>query len=152
MKHLWIVCAVCLDHLTNGECKSIGGWSRVKHCARCDSNIEHKSQYPVSSIIKKKLDVLGARVVIKVDPAETVTKGGIIIPESAQKKALKGRIVAMGPGMRTIKGGRWPMPDVVIGSRVLFIRETGSTFVIDDVALMTLHDDDLLAEDESEAA
>ena len=62
---------------------------------------------------------MGDRVFIKPDePVEKI--GSIFIPQTARQKTGTGTIVAMGPGMLRKDGGRWPMPDVPVGARVIY--------------------------------
>ena len=47
-----------------------------------------------------KLNLLGNRVLVIPINAESKTAGGIIIPDAAKEKPLKGSIVAVGPGTK----------------------------------------------------
>ena len=68
---------------------------------------------------KSKFRPLHDRVVVKRVTAENKTKGGIIIPDSAQEKPQEGEIVAVGPGGRDESGKLTPI-DVKVGDRILF--------------------------------
>lgn len=92
---------------------------------------------------------IGARLVVKPDAPETMTSGGLHIPETAQKKALRGEVYAMGPGMLMKTGARWPMPDVKIGDRVLYMDRSGRPIKIDAIDYLVLCDDDVLAVEET---
>ena len=90
---------------------------------------------------------LSDRVLVRPDAPLKVSRGGIIIPDSAQKKTGFGTIVAMGEGMRTKDGGRWPMPDVAIGARVVYAHsEDWPTIKIDGEELLQLREEAILAE------
>ena len=66
-----------------------------------------------------KFRPLQDRVVIRrVDPDDK-TKGGIIIPDTAQEKPMEGEVIAVGPGTRLANGTIHP-PAVTAGDRVLF--------------------------------
>ena len=66
-----------------------------------------------------KLVPLGDRVVIKPTPREEVSRGGIVLPDTAKEKPQEGEIIAVGAGKLTDEGKRLPM-DVKVGDEVLF--------------------------------
>ncbi|MCK4581401.1 MAG: co-chaperone GroES, partial [Dehalococcoidia bacterium] len=53
-----------------------------------------------------KIKPLGDRVVIKPTPKEEVSKGGIVLPDTAKEKPQEGKIIAVGPGRVTEEGTR----------------------------------------------
>ena len=59
------------------------------------------------------------RVIIKPSPVEEVTSSGIIIPESATEGAIRGTVIAVGPGKYTDSGFVIPMT-VEVGDEVLY--------------------------------
>jgi len=65
-----------------------------------------------------KIKPLGKRVLIRRSKAEK-TKGGILLPESAQEKPKEGEVLAIGPG-KLDDNGNMDMPSVKVGDRVLF--------------------------------
>lgn len=67
---------------------------------------------------------LGNRVLVRRLQAKT-TRGGIILPDSAQEKPKQGDVVAVGPGKRTEEGVLKPMT-VQVGDRVLFTSYAGT--------------------------
>ncbi|KAJ3654318.1 hypothetical protein Zmor_013513 [Zophobas morio] len=75
----------------------------------------------------KRLIPLFDRVLIKKAEVVTKTKGGIVIPEKAQAKVLKGTVVAVGPGSRNTNGEHVPLT-VKVGDDVL-LPEYGGTKV-----------------------
>ncbi|XP_046743558.1 10 kDa heat shock protein, mitochondrial [Diprion similis] len=75
----------------------------------------------------KRLIPLFDRVLIQRAEAVTKTKGGIVIPEKAQAKVLRGTVVAIGPGSRNNKGEHVPL-SVKVGDVVL-LPEYGGTKV-----------------------
>ena len=79
---------------------------------------------------KTKFRPLHDRVVVRRIEADTKTKGGIIIPDSAQEKPSQGEIVAVGPGGRDEAGKLIPI-DVKAGDRVLFGKWSGTEVKLD---------------------
>ena len=65
-----------------------------------------------------KLKPLGNRLLVQRSKVET-TKGGILLPDTAQEKPKKGKVVACGPGKANDSGTIEPM-DVKVGDTVLF--------------------------------
>ncbi|MCL1817086.1 MAG: co-chaperone GroES [Clostridiales bacterium] len=68
---------------------------------------------------------LGDRVLIKQIDSEEVTKGGIVLPDTAKEKPQEGEVLAVGPGKLLDNGERAPM-EVQVGDRVLFAKYAGS--------------------------
>ena len=93
---------------------------------------------------KTKLQPLGDRVVIQRDESEEVTAGGIVLPDSAQDKPARGKIVSVGDGLLMDNGKRAPF-QVKVGDHVLFSSYAGDEFKIDDRELMLLRESDILA-------
>ncbi len=73
---------------------------------------------------------LGDRVVLKRTASEQQTAGGIILPDNAQEKPMKGTVVAVGPGKVLDNGDRNKM-EVEVGQTVLFGKYAGSDIKID---------------------
>ncbi|MFZ5590919.1 MAG: co-chaperone GroES [Bacillota bacterium] len=86
---------------------------------------------------------LGERVVVKPLPSEEVTKGGIVLPDTAKEKPQKGEVIAVGPGRLLDNGTRVPV-DVKVGDQVLFSKYAGNEFKIDDVEYLILREADIL--------
>lgn len=95
-----------------------------------------------------KVTPLHDRVVIKRLEGEEVTKGGIIIPDTAKEKPQEGQVVAVGPGRMDKDGKRIPL-DVEAGDRVLFARWAGTDVKIDDEEYIIMKEDDILGVIES---
>jgi chaperonin GroES len=72
-----------------------------------------------------KFRPLHDRVVVKRVEEDTKTKGGIIIPETAQEKPMQGEIIAVGPGARD-ESGKVVALDVKKGDRILFGKWSGT--------------------------
>jgi len=84
------------------------------------------------------------RVLIKRLEEEEVTKGGIIIPDSAKEKPIKGEVVAAGPGKHSDDGKTIPM-SVKKGDNVLFNKYAGTEIKIDGEEHLVMREDDILA-------
>ncbi|MFP4168236.1 MAG: co-chaperone GroES [Desulfonatronovibrionaceae bacterium] len=84
------------------------------------------------------------RVLIKRLEEEEVTKGGIIIPDSAKEKPIKGEVVAVGPGKHSDDGKNIPM-SVKKGDNVLFNKYAGTEIKIDGEEHLVMREDDILA-------
>lgn len=88
---------------------------------------------------------LGDKLLVRPLPLETVSKGGIMIPDSAERKPMFGVVVAAGPGRAGEAGQVLPMP-VSPGQRVMYNRFAGvSTRTMEDEALIVMCVDDVLA-------
>jgi chaperonin GroES len=84
------------------------------------------------------------RIVIKRLEGETVTKGGIIIPDSAKEKPIEGRVIAIGNG-KWLKNGKARPVDVKVGDIVLFGKYSGNEIKIDGEEHMLLRESDVIA-------
>jgi chaperonin GroES len=83
------------------------------------------------------------RVLIRRVKEEEKSKGGIIIPDTAQEKPLEGEIMAVGPGGRDEEGERIEM-DVEVGDRVLFGKWSGAEVKIDGEELLIMKESDIM--------
>ncbi len=70
------------------------------------------------------LKPLADRVLVEVDVEESKTAGGILLPDTAQKKSQKGTVIAIGSGKALDNGERLPF-EVAVGDRVLFAKYSG---------------------------
>ena len=71
------------------------------------------------------LKPLADRVLVEVDVEESKTAGGILLPDTAQKKSQKGTVIAIGSGKVLDNGERLPF-EVAVGDRVLFAKYSGA--------------------------
>ena len=78
------------------------------------------------------------RVVVKPAPAEEKTKGGIIIPDTAKEKPLRGEVVAVGPG----KDGN--LMTVQVGDIVLYGKSAGQELLHEGEQYLIMREDDIL--------
>ena len=98
-----------------------------------------------------KFRPLHDRVVIRRVKSEETTKGGIIIPDSAQEKPQEGEVVAVGPGARDDAGKPVPLA-VKTGDRVLFGKWSGSEVKIDGEELLIMNESDIMGVIDRKAA
>jgi len=91
----------------------------------------------------KKIKPLGNRIVVQREEAKT-TKGGIILPETAQEKPRQGKVLAVGPGKADDKG-RVQAMDVKIGDQILFSSYGGMEYKAGDENFLILSEEDVLA-------
>jgi chaperonin GroES len=91
-----------------------------------------------------KIRPLHDRVVIKRMEEEKASPGGIIIPDSATEKPVKGEVVAVGNGIIQDNGKVQPL-DVKVGDTVLFGKYSGTEVTIDSDELVVMKEDDIMA-------
>ena len=91
-----------------------------------------------------KLKPLNDRVLVKRLESEEKTKGGIIIPDTAKEKPIKGKVVAAGPG-KLDESGKLVKMSVKPGDVVLFTKYGGTEINIDGVEHLVMREDDILA-------
>jgi chaperonin GroES len=91
-----------------------------------------------------KIEPLGDRVVIKPTAKEDVSKGGIVLPDTAKEKPQEGKIIAVGPGRLTEDGKRIAM-EVKKGDKVIYSKYAGTEFKLDDEELVIMRESDILA-------
>ncbi len=91
-----------------------------------------------------KIEPLGDRLVIKALPKEEVSRGGIVLPDTAKEKPQEGEVVAVGPGKLTDDGKRIAM-EVKVGDKVLYSKYAGTEFKLDDEELIVMRESDVLA-------
>ena len=92
----------------------------------------------------EKLNPLADRVVVKPIEREEVTKGGIVLPDTAKEKPQEGEVITVGPGRLSEDGKRMPM-DVKKGDIVIYARYGGTEIKIGDEELIILRESDILA-------
>jgi chaperonin GroES len=91
-----------------------------------------------------KIEPLQDRVVIKPLPKEEVSKGGIVLPDTAKEKPQEGEIIAVGPGKLSEDGKRMAM-EVKVGDKVIYSKYAGTEFKLDDEELVIMRESDILA-------
>jgi len=83
------------------------------------------------------------RILVKPEKQETKTKGGILIPETAQEKPQQGKVIAAGPGRRGADGKLIPI-DVKVGNKVLYGKWSGTEVKVDGEDLVILSETDVM--------
>jgi chaperonin GroES len=91
-----------------------------------------------------KLKPLNDRVLVKRLEEEMVTAGGIIIPDSAKEKPMRGEVIAVGPG-KLAEDGKRSKPAVEKGDKVLFNKYAGTEIKVDGEEYLMMREDDILA-------
>ena len=91
-----------------------------------------------------KIRPLGEKVLIKRLEAEAMTRGGIVLPDSAKEKPRRGTILALGDG-KVLDDGTRAEFQVKIGDVVLFSSYGGTEIKVDGEELMLMEESDILA-------
>ena len=89
-----------------------------------------------------KIRPLGDRVLVEPLDVKEVSKGGIIIPDSAKEKPMEGKVIAVGK-KRDEDGKEIPF-DVKVGDKVLLPKYGGTEIKIDEKTYQLVREDDLL--------
>ena len=84
------------------------------------------------------------RVIIRRMEEETTSPGGIVIPDSATEKPIRGEVVAVGKGLVLDNGDVRPL-DLKAGDKVLFGKYSGTEVKIDGEELLVMKEDDVMA-------
>ena len=100
---------------------------------------------------KTKFRPLHDRVVVRRITALEKTKGGIIIPDTAQEKPSEGEVVAVGPGGRDENGKLIPI-DIKTGDRVLFGKWSGTEVKLNGEDLLIMKESDIMGVLEGKAS
>ena len=93
--------------------------------------------------VSVKLRPLGERIVVRALARETVTKSGIVLPDTAKEKPQEGEVLAVGPG-KVLDNGRRTTLEVQVGQRVLFAKYAGTEVKIDNEELLILRESDVM--------
>ena len=91
-----------------------------------------------------KLTPLHDRVVIKRMEEEKLSAGGIVIPDSATEKPIRGEVVAVGEG-KPLDNGTVRKLQVKAGDKVLFGKYSGTEVKVDGDELLVMREEDLMA-------
>ena len=95
-----------------------------------------------------KLRPLHDRVIIKRVEEERTTPGGIVIPDSATEKPIRGEVLAVGNG-KILDSGEQKALDLKVGDKVLFGKYSGTEVKVDGQELLVMREDDVMAVIES---
>ena len=91
-----------------------------------------------------KIRPLHDRVIIKRTEEERTSPGGIVIPDSATEKPIKGKVIAVGKG-RILEDGTVRPLDLKAGDKVLFGKYSGTEVKVDGEELLVMKEDDIMA-------
>ena len=91
-----------------------------------------------------KLRPLDDRVVVQPLEAEQVTSGGIVLPDAAQEKPQRGKVIATGPGKLLDSGNRGEL-SIKVGDEVIFGKYGGSEVEVNGEDYKILRESDILA-------
>jgi len=91
-----------------------------------------------------KLTPIGDKVIVKRLEAESKTKGGIVLPDTAQEKPKRGKVIAVGEGKR-LDSGEVVKPTVKKGDEIIFSSFAGTEVTVGDEELLIMSQDDILA-------
>lgn len=91
-----------------------------------------------------KVEPLNDRVLVKRTEEIQVTKGGIVIPDTAKEKPIEGKVMAVGPGKMSDAGNRMPL-QVKEGDRILFGKYAGTEIKVEGEEYLMMREEDILA-------
>lgn len=91
-----------------------------------------------------KLRPLHDRVIVKRMEEDRKSAGGIVIPDTATEKPIRGKVIAVGPGKMNDNGDLNPM-NVKKGDKVLFGKYSGTEVKVEGDELVVMREDDIMA-------
>ena len=91
-----------------------------------------------------KVKPLNDRVLVKRIEEVQVTKGGIVIPDTAKEKPIEGKVIAVGPGKMSDAGNRMTL-QLKEGDRVLFGKYAGTEIKMEGEEFVMMREEDILA-------
>jgi chaperonin GroES len=91
-----------------------------------------------------KIRPLHDRVIVRRMEEEKTSSGGIVIPDTAAEKPIRGEVVAVGNG-KILENGEVRALDVKVGDKVLFGKYSGTEVKVDNEELLVMREDDIMA-------
>jgi chaperonin GroES len=91
-----------------------------------------------------KIRPLHDRVIVKREDEERKSPGGIVIPDTAAEKPIRGKIVAVGKG-KILENGQVRPLDLKVGDKILFGKYGGTEVKVDGDELLVMREDDVMA-------
>mgnify|MGYP001473407622 FL=1 len=91
-----------------------------------------------------KLRPLHDRVIVKRMEEERMSAGGIVIPDSATEKPIRGEVLAVGNG-KILENGDKRALDISVGDKVLFGKYSGTEVKVDGEELLVMREEDIMA-------
>ena len=91
-----------------------------------------------------KLRPLHDRVIVKRMEEERMSAGGIVIPDSATEKPIRGEVLAVGNG-KILENGEKRALDINVGDTILFGKYSGTEVKVDGEELLVMREEDIMA-------
>ena len=91
-----------------------------------------------------KIRPLHDRVIVKREEEERKSPGGIVIPDTAAEKPIRGKVIAVGKG-KILEDGKVRPLDVKVGDKILFGKYGGNEVKVDGEELLVLREEDIMA-------
>jgi chaperonin GroES len=91
-----------------------------------------------------KIRPLHDRVIVKREDEERKSPGGIVIPDTAAEKPIRGKIVAVGKG-KILENGQVRPLDLKVGDKILFGKYGGTEVKVDGDELLVMREEDVMA-------
>jgi chaperonin GroES len=91
-----------------------------------------------------KIRPLHDRVMVKREDEERKSPGGIVIPDTAAEKPIRGKIIAVGKGKILENGNVRPL-DLKVGDKILFGKYSGTEVKVDGDELLVMREEDVVA-------
>ena len=88
---------------------------------------------------------LADRVIVKPLTREEVTKGGIVLPDTAKEKPQEGEVIAVGPGKLSEDGTQRIPMEVKVGDKVIYAKYAGTEWKYEDEEYLILRESDIQA-------
>lgn len=89
------------------------------------------------------LKPLGDRIVVKAVEAESMSAGGIFLPDAAKEKPQQAEVIAVGPG-KTLDNGTLVAIEVKVGDKIVYGKYSGTEIKVDGEDVVVLRQDDIL--------
>jgi chaperonin GroES len=91
-----------------------------------------------------KLRPLHDRVIVKRMEEERMSAGGIVIPDSATEKPVRGEVLAVGNG-KILDNGEKRALDISVGDKILFGKYSGTEVKVEGEELLVMREEDIMA-------
>lgn len=91
-----------------------------------------------------KIRPLHDRIIVERLEEERTSPGGIVIPDTAKEKPVRGKVVAIGTG-KLLDNGEIRKLDVKVGDKILFGKYSGTEVTVDSQELLVMREDDIMA-------
>ena len=91
-----------------------------------------------------KIRPLHDRVIVKREDEERKSPGGIVIPDTAAEKPIRGKIIAVGKG-KILENGQVRPLDLKVGDKILFGKYGGTEVKVDGDELLVMREEDVMA-------